>query len=99
LPVNGSGSVAPLEADYPFPFQWFGPRFVLEPPGEIISQEVSFQGANDGLRPVSLGTTSEATGRLGLCGRWTVTSANRTVWQPCVRATVWRTGAPRRTRR
>jgi outer membrane autotransporter protein len=75
---------------YPFPFPWFGPRFVLEPQGQIIWQEVSFQGANDGLGPVGLGTTSGGTGRLGLRGKWTFTSANGMLWQPYVQATVWR---------
>jgi hypothetical protein len=30
-----------------FPFAWLGPTFVLEPQGQIIWQEVSFQGTND----------------------------------------------------
>jgi outer membrane autotransporter protein len=36
LPLNGSGFVSSLEAGYPFPFPWFGPRFVLEPQDLII---------------------------------------------------------------
>jgi hypothetical protein len=75
---------------YPFPFPWFGPRFVLEPQGQIIWQEVSFQGANNGLGPVGLGTTSRAAGRLGLRGKWTFTGANGIVWQPYVQANIWR---------
>jgi outer membrane autotransporter protein len=69
LPLNGSGIVTSLEAGYPFPFPWLGPRFVLEPQGQIIWQQVSFQATNDGEGPVGLGTTSGATGRLGLRGK------------------------------
>ena len=71
LPINRSGFVSSLEAGCPLPFPWFGPRFVLEPQGQIIWQEVSFSEANDGLGPVGLGSTSGATGRLGLRGKWT----------------------------
>jgi outer membrane autotransporter protein len=81
LPLNGSSFVSSLEAGYPFPFPWLGPTFVLEPQAQIIWQEVFFQGANDGMGPVGLGATSGATGRLGLRGKWTFTSANGTVWQ------------------
>jgi hypothetical protein len=40
---------------------------------------VSFRDANDGLGPVGLGTTSDATGRHGLRGQWTIADANGTV--------------------
>jgi outer membrane autotransporter protein len=90
LPIHGSGFVTSLEAGYPFPLPWFGPRFVLEPQGQIIWQQVSFQGADNGLGPVDLGATSGATGRLGLRGKWTMVSANGTVWQPYVQANIWR---------
>ena len=72
LPLNGAGVITSVEAGYPIPLPWFGPRFVLEPQGQTIWQQVSFDQANDGLGPIGLGTTSGATGRLGLRGRWTI---------------------------
>jgi outer membrane autotransporter protein len=88
--ANDSGFISSLEAGYPFPFPWLGPAFVLEPQGQIIWQEVSFGGANDGLGPVGLGTTSGAAGRLGLRGKWTFVSASGVVWRPYVQANLWR---------
>ena len=89
LPINGSGFVSSLEGGYPIPLP-LGPLFVLEPEAQIIWQQVSFNQANDGLGPVALGTTSGATGRLGLRGMWTIIGENGQVWQPYVRANVWR---------
>jgi outer membrane autotransporter protein len=88
--ANDSGFISSLEAGYPFPFPWLGPTFVLEPQGQIIWQEVSFRGANDGPGPVGLGTTSGATGRLGLRGKWTFVSASSVVWRSYVQANLWR---------
>ena len=90
LPTNGTGFTSSLEAGYPIPLPWFGPRFVLEPEGQIIWQRVSFDDANDGLGPVALGTTSGASGRLGLRGKWTINDPEGRVWQPYVLANVWR---------
>jgi outer membrane autotransporter protein len=90
LPITGSGVVTSLEAGYPIPLPWFGPRFAVEPQGQVIWQQVSFSEANDGLGPVGLGTTSGTTGRLGLRGQWTIADANGMVWRPYVRANVWR---------
>ena len=45
---------------------------------------------NDGLGPVALGSTSGSTGRLGVRGQWTITGENGQVWQPYVRANIWR---------
>jgi outer membrane autotransporter protein len=90
LPINGTGFTSSLEAGYPIPLSWFGPRFVLEPEGQIIWQRVSFRDGNDGLGPVGLGTTSGASGRLGLRGKWTVNDRDGRVWQPYVLANVWR---------
>jgi outer membrane autotransporter protein len=90
LATNGTGFTSSLEAGYPIPLSWFGPRFVLEPEGQIIWQQVSFQDASDGLGPVGLGTTSGATGRLGLRGKWTISDPAGRVWQPYVLANVWR---------
>ena len=90
LPTNGTGFISSLETGYPIPLPWFGPRFVLEPEGQIIWQQVSFQNANDGLGPVGLGTTSGVSGRLGLRGKWTINDPEGRVWQPYVLANVWR---------
>ncbi len=90
LPTNGTGFISSLETGYPIPLPWFGPRFVLEPEGQIIWQRVSFDDANDGLGPVGLGTTSGASARLGLRGKWTINDPAGRVWQPYVLANVWR---------
>jgi outer membrane autotransporter protein len=90
LPTNGTGFTSSLEAGYPIPLPWLGPRFVLEPEGQIIWQRVSFDDANDSLGPVALGTTSGASGRLGLRGKWTINDPAGRVWQPYVLANVWR---------
>ncbi|WP_407150016.1 autotransporter outer membrane beta-barrel domain-containing protein [Bradyrhizobium sp. ORS 86] len=89
LPTNGTGFTSSLEAGYPIPLPWFGPGFVLEPEGQIIWQRVSFGDADDGLGPVALGTTSGASGRLGLRGKWTIDDPAGRVWQPYVLANVW----------
>ncbi|SFL62419.1 outer membrane autotransporter barrel domain-containing protein [Bradyrhizobium sp. NFR13] len=90
LPIGGTGFTSSLEAGYPISLPWFGPGFVLEPQGQIIWQRVSFRDDNDGLGPVGLGTTSGATGRLGMRGKWTITDSSERVWQPYVLANVWR---------
>jgi outer membrane autotransporter protein len=90
LPTNGTGFISSLEAGYPIPLPWLGPGFVLEPESQIIWQQVSFDDANDGLGPVGLGTTSGASGRLGLRGKWTINDPAGRVWQPYVLANVWR---------
>lgn len=90
LPISGTGFTSSLEAGYPISLPWFGPGFVLEPEGQIIWQRVSFRDDNDGLGPVGLGTTSGATGRLGMRGKWTITDPSARVWQPYVLVNVWR---------
>jgi outer membrane autotransporter protein len=90
LPLNGRGFASSLEAGYPIPLPVFGPRFALEPEAQIIWQRVSFDDADDGFGPVGLGTTSGATGRLGLRGKWTVNDPAGQVWQPYVLTNVWR---------
>jgi outer membrane autotransporter protein len=67
-----------------------GPGFVLEPQGQIVWQHVSFDDTHDGLGDVALGSTSGASGRLGMRGRWTIVSDGGHVWQPYVRANLWR---------
>jgi outer membrane autotransporter protein len=67
-----------------------GPHFILEPQAQIIWQHVHFSEANDGVTSVDLGSTSGTTGRLGLRGQWTILGDNEQVWQPYVRANIWR---------
>ncbi len=90
LATTGFGFVSSLEAGYPVRLPMFGPGFVLEPQAQIVWQHVSFDDANDGLGEVALGTTSGASGRIGLRGRWTIVSDSGQVWQPYVRANLWR---------
>ena len=90
LTTTGFGFVSSLEAGYPVPLPLFGPGFVLEPQAQIVWQHVSFDDANDGLGEVALGTTSGASGRTGLRGRWTIVGDGGQVWQPYVRANLWR---------
>ena len=90
LTTTGFGFLTSLEAGYPVRLPTFGPGFVLEPQAQIVWQHVSFDDANDGLGEVALGTTSGATGRAGLRGRWTIVSESGQVWQPYVRANLWR---------
>jgi outer membrane autotransporter protein len=89
LATNGAGFVASLEAGYPVPLPIFGPGFVLEPQAQVLWQHVSFDQANDGLGAVALGSTSGASGRIGLRGQWTIVDAGGWVWQPYVRANLW----------
>ncbi len=98
LSTNGFGFVSSLETGYPIRLPMFGPGFVLEPQAQIVWQRVSFDDANDGLGEVALGTTSGASGRIGLRGKWTIVSDSGQVWQPYVRANLWRTGGRRRRR-
>ena len=97
LPISGTGFTSSLETGYPIPLPWFGPGFVLEPEGQIIWQQVSFRDDNDGLGPVGLGTTSGASGRLGLRGKWTISDPAGRVWQPYVLANIWRDWAANAT--
>jgi outer membrane autotransporter protein len=90
LPIDGIGFVSSLEAGYPIPVPALGPGFVLEPQGQIVWQHVSFDDTHDGLGDVALGSTSGASGRLGMRGRWTIVSDGGHVWQPYVRANLWR---------
>ncbi|WP_069266258.1 autotransporter outer membrane beta-barrel domain-containing protein [Paraburkholderia nodosa] len=89
LPVQGTGFVTSLEGGYPIPLP-LGPGFELEPQAQIIWQHVSFSDTNDGLGDVSLGSTSGATGRLGVRAKWTIEGSHEAVWQPYMRANLWR---------
>jgi outer membrane autotransporter protein len=90
LATTGFGFISSLETGYPIRLPVFGPGFVLEPEAQIVWQQVSFDDANDGLGEVALGTTSGASGRIGLRGKWTIVSDSGQVWQPYVRANLWR---------
>ena len=90
LETNGFGFLSSLETGYPISLPRLGPGFVLEPEAQIVWQQVSFDDANDGLGEVALGTTSGASGRIGIRGRWTIVSDSGQVWQPYVRADLWR---------
>jgi outer membrane autotransporter protein len=88
LPAHGSGVIGSLEAGDPIPMT-LGARFVLVPEWQILWQYVSFKSANDGIQIVEPGSTSGATGRLGLLGQWTLSGDSGAVWQPYVLANVW----------
>ena len=90
LDTSGFGFLSSLETGYPVRLPMFGPGFVLEPEAQIVWQRVSFDDANDGLGQVGLGTTSGASGRIGLRGKWTIVGDSGQVWQPYVRANLWR---------
>ena len=90
LNTDGTGFIASLEGGVPFAFPQFGPGFVLEPQGQILWQKVSFHHDYDGLGDVALGDTTGPSGRIGLRGKWTIVTAGGQVWQPYVRANVWR---------
>jgi outer membrane autotransporter protein len=97
LATTGFGFLTSLETGFPVRLPMFGPGFVLEPQAQIVWQRVSFDDANDGLGDVALGTTSGASGRIGLRGRWTIVSDSGQVWQPYVRANLWRDWGARAT--
>ena len=77
LDTSGFGFLSSLETGFPVRLPMFGPGFVLEPQAQIVWQRVSFDDANDGLGQVALGTTSGASGRIGLRGKWTIVSDSR----------------------
>jgi outer membrane autotransporter protein len=90
LGTHGTGFIASLEGGVPFALPQFGPGFVLEPQGQMLWQKVSFRQANDGLGDVALGDTPGPSGRIGLRGKWTILTAGAQVWQPYLRANLWR---------
>jgi outer membrane autotransporter protein len=90
LDTNGTGFIASLESGYPFSWPQLGPGFVIEPQGQILWQKVSFGQRNDGLGDVALGDTTGPSGRIGLRTKWTIATAGGQVWQPYLRANLWR---------
>jgi len=89
LNTNGSGFISSLEGGYPIALPMLGPGFVLEPQAQVLWQWVSFDAGNDGLGPVALGTSSATTARVGVKGKWTITTDSGQVWQPYVRVNFW----------
>jgi outer membrane autotransporter protein len=90
LNTDGTGFIASLEGGYPFSLPQLGPGFVIEPQGQILWQKVSFRHDYDGLGDVALGDTTGPSGRIGLRTKWTVATAGGQVWQPYLRANLWR---------
>ncbi|RKP49613.1 autotransporter outer membrane beta-barrel domain-containing protein [Pararobbsia silviterrae] len=88
LPVSGNGVATSLEAGYPIPLP-LGPGFVLEPQAQIIWQRVNFSTSSDAYGSVDLGTTTGATGRVGVRGRWTIDEDDGRIWQPYARVNLW----------
>jgi len=89
LDTKGHGWVASLEGGYPIALPW-GPGFVLEPQVQLIWQRVSLDTARDEFGYVALGSSSGTTARLGARAQWTLRQDNGDVWQPYVRANLWR---------
>ena len=90
LNTDGTGFIASLEGGYPFSWPQLGPGFVIEPQGQILWQKVSFRHDYDGLGDVALGDTTGPSGRIGLRTKWTVVTGGGQVWQPYLRANLWR---------
>ena len=90
LNTDGTGFIGSLEGGYPFAWPQLGPGFVIEPQGQILWQKVSFRHDYDGLGDVALGDTTGPSGRIGLRTKWTIVTAGGQVWQPYLRANLWR---------
>lgn len=67
-----------------------GASFTLEPQAQAIWQNVRFSDNNDGLGDVALGSTHGVTGRVGLRGKWQLSTQNGQLWEPYVAANFWR---------
>jgi outer membrane autotransporter protein len=90
LNTDGTGFIASLEGGAPFSWPQLGPGFVIEPQGQMLWQKVSFRHDYDGLGDVALGDTTGPSGRIGLRTKWTIATAGGQVWQPYLRANLWR---------
>ncbi|PSO15814.1 autotransporter outer membrane beta-barrel domain-containing protein [Bradyrhizobium sp. MOS002] len=97
LSTTGFGFLSSLETGYPIQLPMFGSGFVLEPQAQVVWQHVSFDDANDGLGAIALGTTAGASGRIGLRGKWSIVSDSGELWQPYLRANLWRDWGARAT--
>lgn len=97
LDTGGTGLLGSLEAGYPFPWAALGPGFVLEPQIQLIWQKSRFGSGDDGLGEVALGSAYGNTGRVGLRGKWSWTTAGGQLWQPYVAVNWWRDWGARAT--
>jgi len=71
-----------LEFGYPFALPQLGASFALGPQVQAIWQNVRFSANNDGLGEVALGNTNGVTGRVGVRGKWQLTTENGQLWEP-----------------
>ncbi|GFZ94529.1 hypothetical protein GCM10011408_13080 [Dyella caseinilytica] len=97
LNTNGVGFMGSLEFGYPFSLPQLGSSFVLEPQVQAIWQHTAFSPNDDGLGEVNLGSTNGSTGRVGVRGKWQLTSANGQLWEPYAALNVWRDWGGRST--
>jgi len=89
LGPTGTGLIASLEGGAPIALPQLGPGFVLEPQGQLLWQQVSFDEANDAFGAVALGATSGGAARVGVKGKWTIVTDGGQVWQPYLRVNFW----------
>jgi outer membrane autotransporter protein len=90
LNTNGVGFAGSLEFGYPFALPQLGTSFVLEPQVQTIWQHTAFSDKNDGLGDVALGSTNGSTGRVGVRGKWQLTSQSGQLWEPYAAVNFWR---------
>jgi len=90
LDTKGVGFMGSLEFGYPFSLPQLGSGFVVEPQVQAIWQEVRFGPNSDGLGEVALGSTNGGTGRVGLRGKWQLTTPRGQLWEPYVAVNLWR---------
>ncbi len=90
LPTKGTGIVGSLEYGYPFALPQLGSSFVLEPQVQAIWQHTNFGPSQDSESEIQLGSTDGTTGRLGLRGKWQITTQGGQVWSPYVTTNFWR---------
>ncbi|HUA82187.1 MAG TPA: autotransporter outer membrane beta-barrel domain-containing protein [Dyella sp.] len=88
--THGVGFAGSLEFGYPIALPQLGAGFVLEPQVQTIWQHTAFSSGNDGLGDVELGSTNGSTGRIGLRGKWHLTSSSGLWWEPYGGIHVWR---------
>jgi outer membrane autotransporter protein len=90
LPTKGTGIIGSLEFGYPIALPQLGSSFVLEPQAQAIWQHTNFGPTHDSASEIQLGSTNGTTGRLGLRGKWQITTDGGQVWSPYVTTNFWR---------
>ena len=90
LPTKGTGIIGSLEFGYPIALPQLGSSFVLEPQAQAIWQHTNFGPTQDSASEIQLGSTNGTTGRLGLRGKWQITTDGGQVWSPYVTTNFWR---------